>query len=87
MRIGIGNDHSAVDMKNEVVEFVDSNMTYLLVIGGSIVVIFVVAAMLIANRGKQEIKVEVPVEPTPENKPIEPQAATEEITNVIEEKK
>ncbi len=75
------------DEKKEVVEFVDSNMTYLLVIAGSIVVIFVVAAMLIANRGKQEIKVEVPVEPTPEAKPIEPQTTTEEVTNVIEEKK
>lgn len=75
------------DEKKEVVEFVDSNMTYLLVIAGSIVVIFVVAAMLIANRGKQEIKVEVPVEPTPEDKPIEPQTTTEEVTNVIEEKK
>ena len=75
------------DEKKEVVEFVDSNMTYLLVIAGSIVVIFVVAAMLIANRGRQEIKVEVPVEPTPEDKPIEPQTTTEEVTNVIEEKK
>lgn len=75
------------DEKKEVVEFVDSNMTYLLVIAGSIVVIFVVAAMLIANRGKQEIKVEVPVEPTPEDKPIEPQTTTEKVTNVIEEKK
>ena len=75
------------DEKKEVVEFVDSNMTYLLVIAGSIVVIFVVAAMLIANRGKQEIKVEVPVEPIPEDKPIEPQTTTEEVTNVIEEKK
>ena len=75
------------DEKKEVVEFVDSNMTYLLVIAGSIVVIFVVAAMLIANRGKQEIKVEVPVEPTPEDKSIEPQTTTEEVTNVIEEKK
>ena len=75
------------DEKKEVVEFVDSNMTYLLVIAGSIVVIFVVAAMLIANRGKQDIKVEVPVEPIPEDKPIEPQTTTEEVTNVIEEKK
>ena len=75
------------DEKKEVVEFVDSNMTYLLVIAGSIVVIFVVAAMLIANRGRQEIKVEVPVEPTPEDKPIDPQTTTEEVTNVIEEKK
>ena len=72
--------------KKEIVEFVDSNMTYLLVIAGSLVVILVVAAMLIASRGKQEIKVEVPVETTPENKPIEPQAATEEVKDVTEEK-
>ncbi len=72
--------------KKEVVEFVDSNMTYLLVIAGSVVVIFVVAAMLIANRGKQEIKIEVPVEAKPEDKPIEPQTTTEEVTAVIDEK-
>lgn len=71
----------------EVVEFIDSNVTYLIVIAGSIVVIFVVSAMLIANRNKQEIKVEVPVEPTPDNKPVEPQTTTEEFKNIIDEKK
>ncbi len=72
--------------KKEVVEFVDSNMTYLLVIAGSVVVIFVVTAMLVASRGKREVKVEVPVEPVPENKPIETQETTEEVKDVIEEK-
>ena len=76
-----------VSENKEVVEFIDSNMTYLLVIAGSIVVIFVVVAMLIANRGKQEIKVEVPVEPTPDDKPVEPQTTVEEATNVIIENK
>ena len=43
--------------------------------------------MLIANRGKQEIKVEVPVEPTPDDKPVEPQTTTEEFKDIIDEKK
>ncbi len=76
-----------VDEGKEVVEFVDSNMTYLLVIAGSVVVIFVVAAMLIANRGKQEIRVETPVAPEETNNPSEPNTVIDQMVDVINEKK
>lgn len=80
----------SIDSQKDVVEFVDSNITYLLVIAASIIVIFIVAAMLIANRGKQEIKIataEDPVTPEPKAESSQPQTLIDQMVDVINEKK